>query len=415
MDATSVTRPRSLVHRIFRAFAIIAMFGLLGIAVLLGSLWVEHTTSVTLPTPTGPLAVGRMVYDWTDDFTLDALAPVEGTKRELLVWVWYPAAAPATTRDDYLPAALRMVVERDRGTLNSKFLTRDLSKVHAHSLRNAEVSPQERSYSVVIMRAGSSLEVWNYSTLAEDLASHGYVVVGIDAPYRTFEVVFPDGRVMRRTAENNPELVSGDELTHRANKLLTAWTADITFVLDRLDRLNASDPSGRFTGRLDMTRVGVFGHSFGGAQAAQFCSQDSRCKAGIDIDGSLHGSVVQTGIHRPFMFLGSGHGDFSSDEEVRQIQAEMQSVYERLPADGRLRISIRGANHFTFTDDGALLKTNVMRGVFHLLGKLDIDGRRQLVVTAYCVHTFFDAYLKGRTVSPPNFASPLYPEIQVFE
>jgi dienelactone hydrolase len=415
MDATSVTRPRSLVRRIFRAFAIIAMFGLLGIAVLLGSLWVEHTTSVTLPTPTGPLAVGRMVYDWTDDLTLDALAPVEGTKRELLVWVWYPAAAPATTRDDYLPAALRMVVERDRGTLNSKFLTRDLSKVHAHSLRNAEVSPQERSYSVVIMRAGSSLEVWNYSTLAEDLASHGYVVVGIDAPYRTFEVVFPDGRVMRRTAENNPELVSGDELTHRANKLLTAWTADIAFVLDRLDRLNASDPSGRFTGRLDMTRVGVFGHSFGGAQAAQFCSQDSRCKAGIDIDGSLHGSVVQTGIHRPFMFLGSGHGDFSSDEEVRQIQAEMQSVYERLPADGRLRISIRGANHFTFTDDGALLKTNVMRGVFHLLGKLDIDGRRQLVVTAYCVHTFFDAYLKGRTVSPPNFASPLYPEIQVFE
>jgi len=415
MDATSVTRPRSLVRRIFRAFAIIAMFGLLGIAVLLGSLWVEHTTSVTLPTPTGPLAVGRMVYDWTDDLTLDALAPVEGTKRELLVWVWYPAAAPATTRDDYLPAALRMVVERDRGTLNSKFLTRDLSKVHAHSLRNAEVSPQERSYSVVIMRAGSSLEVWNYSTLAEDLASHGYVVVGIDAPYRTFEVVFPDGRVMRRTAENNPELVSGDELTHRANKLLTAWTADIAFVLDRLDRLNASDPSGRFTGRLDVTRVGVFGHSFGGAQAAQFCSQDSRCKAGIDIDGSLHGSVVQTGIHRPFMFLGSGHGDFSSDEEVRQIQAEMQSVYERLPADGRVRISIRGANHFTFTDDGALLKTNVMRGVFHLLGKLDIDGRRQLVVTAYCVHTFFDAYLKGRTVSPPNFASPLYPEIQVLE
>jgi dienelactone hydrolase len=415
MDATSVTRPRSLVRRIFRAFAIIAMFGLLGIAVLLGSLWVEHTTSVTLPTPTGPLAVGRMVYDWTDDLTLDALAPVEGTKRELLVWVWYPAAAPATTRDDYLPAALRMVVERDRGTLNSKFLTRDLSKVHAHSLRNAEVSPQERSYSVVIMRAGSSLEVWNYSTLAEDLASHGYVVVGIDAPYRTFEVVFPDGRVMRRTAENNPELVSGDELTHRANKLLTVWTADIAFVLDRLDRLNASDPSGRFTGRLDMTRVGVFGHSFGGAQAAQFCSQDSRCKAGIDIDGSLHGSVVQTGIHRPFMFLGSGHGDFSSDEEVRQIQADMQSVYERLPADGRLRISIRGANHFTFTDDGALLKTNVMRGVFHLLGKLDIDGRRQLEVTAYCVHTFFDAYLKGRTVSPRNFASPLYPEIQVLE
>jgi predicted dienelactone hydrolase len=57
---------------------------------------------------------------------------------------------------------------------------------------------------VVILRAGASLEVLSYSTLAEDLASHGYVVVGIDAPYRTWTVVFPGGRVLRRTPENNP-------------------------------------------------------------------------------------------------------------------------------------------------------------------------------------------------------------------
>jgi len=57
------------------------------------------------------------------------------------------------------------------------------------------------------MRAGASAEVWNYSTLAEDLASHGYVVVGFDAPYRT-NVVVSRRRVMRRRPENNPELVS---------------------------------------------------------------------------------------------------------------------------------------------------------------------------------------------------------------
>ena len=78
----------------------------------------------------------------------------------------------------------------------------------------------------------------NYSTLAEDLASHGYVVVGFDAPYRTGRVVFPDGRVIGRTPENNPELYSGEELERAGNKLLAAWTADIAFVLDRLERLN---------------------------------------------------------------------------------------------------------------------------------------------------------------------------------
>jgi hypothetical protein len=184
------------------------------------------------------------------------------------------------------------------------------------------------------MRAGASLEVWNYSTLAEDLASHGYVVVGIDAPYRAFVVAFPDGRVIRRLPENNPEVCIGkvgEEQARCVDRILSAWTADIGDVLDQLGQLNTSDPSGRFTGRLDMTRVGVFGHSFGGAQAAQFCSQDSRCKAGIDVDRSLHGSVVQSGIPIPFMFLGSGEGDFSSRAEVRQVETDIKSVYDRQP------------------------------------------------------------------------------------
>jgi dienelactone hydrolase len=296
-------KQRRQVCRIFKGFAVLAILGVLGVVTLLMSLWLEHRTEITLPQPTGAFAVGRALYDWADEETLDTLAPGPGIKRELLVWIWYPAVAgPSAAIDDYLPAPMRTAVERETGVLLTHFLTRDLSKVHKHSLRNPDLSPRQRSYPVVIMRAGASL-AWNYSALAEDLASHGYVVVGFDAPYRTGLVVFPDGRVIARRPENNPELFSGEELTRLADKLLAAWTADIAFVLDQLQRLNTSDPSGKFTGRLDMTRVGLFGHSFGGATAAQFCSQDSRCKAGIDVDGSLHGSVIQAGIHKPFMFL----------------------------------------------------------------------------------------------------------------
>ena len=74
---------------------------------------------------------------------------------------------------------------------------------------------------------------------------------------------------------------------------------------------------------------------------------------------------------------------------------------------------IRGANHFTFSDDGAVLKSHVLRGALRLFGKLGIDGRRQLAVTTYCVHRFFDAYLKGAGAPRPEIPSPLYPEIQV--
>jgi predicted dienelactone hydrolase len=91
--------------------------------------------------------------------------------------------------DDYLPTQVRAPARPASGPLIFRLLsrvfglmTRDLSKVHGRSVRDADVSQQQRSYPVVIMRAGASAPVVNYSTLAEDLASHGYVVVGFDAP-----------------------------------------------------------------------------------------------------------------------------------------------------------------------------------------------------------------------------------------
>ena len=77
------------------------------------------------------------------------------------------------------------------------------------------------------MRGGASREVVAYSTLAKDLASHGCVVAALDAPYRTGEVVFPDGRVIEGSPGNNPELFSGKALERLAAKLvrrMEAWT-----------------------------------------------------------------------------------------------------------------------------------------------------------------------------------------------
>jgi hypothetical protein len=55
-----------------------------------------------------------------------------------------------------------------------------------------------------------------------------------------------------------------------------------------------------------------------------------------------------------------------------------------------------------------------------MLGIVGIDGRRQLAATTYCLHKFFDAYLKATSVKGtdaplPDISSPLYPEIVVLE
>src|SRR5882762_1374929 len=303
--------------RIIKILVAIVLLAVVGIAVLLGFMWLDHTQETTLPTPTGPFAVGRTQYVWSDTTHSDPLAPPE-TNRELLAWIWYPAAPRQSSQmvDDYLPAPWRTAFEHQSGVLFGKFLTRDLSRVHAHSIRDAEVSPQQGSYPVALMRTGGATLATDYTALAEDLATHGYVVVGFDAPYRSWVAVLPDGRVITRAPQNDLDLVGGAQADQLANKLTQAWTTDTGFALDQLERLNTSDPSGRFLGRLDMQRVGVFGHSLGGATALQFCHDDSRCKAGIDVDGVVMGSVSREGVTQPFMFLLSDHRGESADAQT---------------------------------------------------------------------------------------------------
>jgi predicted dienelactone hydrolase len=407
-------------RRTIRLIAVAAALGFVAIVFLLAVLKIETGSPVELPVPTGSFAVGRAIYDWRDDTHVDVLAPEPGTKREVLAWVWYPAAAspPDSTPDDYIPAQMRAAIAPAGFPFG--FVYRNPSKVRAHAVRSPTIH-SGRPHPVVVLRGGASKEVVDYSTLAEDLASHGYVVVGIDAPYRTGRLVFPDGRTVRRTPQNDVEEYSGEEQVRVANRLLTGWVSDIGFVLDRLAQLNASDAAGPFAGRLDMTRVGVFGHSFGGAQAAQFCHDDGRCKAAVDIDGRPFGTVVQEGMPKPFMFLMTGQADFSAaraatvDPETREVAASIFSIYGRLPPATRSLITMRGANHFTFSDDGAVLSSDILRRALYTIGLLKMDGRRQLEMTAYCLRTFFDAYLGEPQPSRLSLDTTRYPELKPFE
>jgi dienelactone hydrolase len=191
----------------------------------------------------------------------------------------------------------------------------------------------------------------------------------------------------------------------------------MSFALDRLAELNTSDPSGRFIGRLDLTRVGAVGHSFGGAQSAQFCHDESRCAAGIDIDGLLFGNVVHEGMPKPFMFLMEGvvTPEREPNAEVRELIAEMRSLYSHLPVGSRQSLAIQGANHFTFGDDGVAVWSGLLLRGLRSLRVLKIDARRQVTITSYAVRTFFDAHLKNARGTPLTLLSPDYPELQTLD
>jgi predicted dienelactone hydrolase len=410
VEMANVQRPLELLLKFIKILfkGIVGLIGLIIVVILicLGLLWLEHNKSVILPSPTGQFAVGRTTYYWIDNTRTDSLAPVRNQKRELLIWIWYPADKGGKVKlSEYVSKPWRIAIENYQGILLTKFLKTDLSKVYAHNIGDANVSTRMQSYPVIILRSGVGSLASDYTTLAEDLASHGYIVVGADAPYSTVIVVFPDGRVITRPEANDVENMPAEKQNIFANKLLNLWTADTRFILDKLQQLNAESASDKFSGRLNLQAVGIMGHSFGGATAAQFCHDDNRCKAGINMDGIPFGNVVHEGLRQPFLFMTSDSGAELDSVSLSNIQ----SIYNLFPVKSRLWVKIQGAQHFNFSDQ-ALLNDPHIGKFTGMLGP--IDGRRGLAIAAGYTRTFFDVYLKNESDYLLKNPSSVYPEIQ---
>ena len=119
-------------HRLLKVFLVLITLGIAGLVALFGEFWLERQKDVTLPEPTGPFAVGRVTYAWSDE-TPDTLAPDAGTKREIFVWIWYPAAGHPGKTYEYLPTPWRKAIDNTRAGI-IRLMALDLSKVHSHSL-----------------------------------------------------------------------------------------------------------------------------------------------------------------------------------------------------------------------------------------------------------------------------------------
>lgn len=142
----------------------------------------ESSRVTSLPAPTGPYAVGRSSYHWIDRSREETFTKKKGDKRELMAFVWYPANKPGphATTAAYLPG--KWGDERQKEAGNFSFATQRLGAVRTHSFKDAPVAEKTGRYPVLVMEPGLGPLPTDYTTLAENLASHGYVVVASAQP-----------------------------------------------------------------------------------------------------------------------------------------------------------------------------------------------------------------------------------------
>lgn len=208
--------------------------------------------------PTGPYKIGTVTYDWKDEQREETLTPTSGDKRELMVQIWYPASSSAKGKmAPYLSNPDVFVSAYSQNLDIPELLFTSMKYVKTHAIEHAEISDKEAAYPVLLFSHGIGGHKSHNTFQIEHLASYGYIVVGIDHTYNSIASVFDDGRV----ANFIPQETSVKHL----DELNKVWVADAKFVLNQVEKLAKGDPNHRFTGRMDMKNVGMFGHSFGGS------------------------------------------------------------------------------------------------------------------------------------------------------
>jgi dienelactone hydrolase len=385
-----------------------------------------------LPALTGPYSVGRTQFDWTDQTRSDTAN--SGGHREIVAWMWYPASPKAGAKQaqwypgkwgDHFWSDFAKTYP-DAANENKHY---DIHAVLAHAYVDAPLRSTPKKFPILLFGPGMGDVPLKYASLIEDLASHGYIVIGLVPTYYSGFSEFSDGRVPE---DRDPgQAAPGD---HRALQQAfqtanTLWVGDMAFILSQLETLNAAHAN-PFGGRLDLKRVGAFGHSFGGSTAIQIAKDDARVRAAIDIDGTLFGDAATGGPNKPLLVFNSDHAKMMSlMMGPKPIGSMFDAALEN--ATPGYQIAMAGTAHYFSSDIGMMpfIPKSVreaakawpappvsagggnfkLGGPTNLLGA--IDPARALSITQVYVEAFFDRYLKGKKSVLLNGPTPQYPEI----
>ncbi|MFI7005281.1 alpha/beta hydrolase family protein [Streptomyces sp. NPDC050145] len=327
----------------------------------------------TLPVPTGPHPVGTTSVHLEDVSRPDPWIADVPT-RELMITIWYPAAYASGPRARYLTHAEAVAALAGQKV---PFTPDTLSSVRTHAFPYAPLAPGLRELPLIVLSPGFTRPRATLTSIGEDLASHGYVAVAIDHTYETPATSFPDGRVA--TFALGHGVARTPEFWH---KVKTGRARDASFVLDQL---LGSAPPWAGAAALAPDRIGMAGHSAGGAATVAAMVADKRIRAGCDVDGSTDPLIPDTGLDRPFLFLGRDGQYAPGDGPAADTWARDWPLL----TGWKRWLVVAGAQHPSFTDLGLLADQLGLP-----LGATG-SGLRTMTITRAYLRAFFDQHLRG--------------------
>lgn len=273
---------------------------------------------------------------------------------------------------------------------------------------------EEGSYPLIVFSHGAFGVIdSNYSTCME-LASNGYVVASIGHPYHAMFVKDVNGKttyadmdfvksVYTGSGDYDPE--TEQKVYENSREWMALRTADENFVLDTILEMARQEDEHPFS-LIDQEKIGLFGHSMGGASSVQLGRERTDIDAVIDLEGTMLGEYTgfENGIETyreepypvPLLDVNSKRTYDAVDkmkEELADTVPDWQYVNfyvgEHAAADYRA-VVFQDAGHLNFTD-----LPLISPFLAKILGVGKVDAKECIENVNQMVLTFFDYYLKN--------------------
>ncbi len=359
--------------------------------------------NVELPEPWGLHSVGYERVDLTDSTRRETRGEDAGGYRRVVLQIWYPAHGAVRRAVPYMDSATAAAWGTSQ-RLPSGFERR----VSTHAQRELPPSDSLGALPVLLFSHGRSWPVQTYQAMLQDLASRGWMVVGMSHPYEEAATTFADGSVASFAPERWENQTERGVVLNRSVDVLVR---DAAFVIGTLSRWNVQR-SHRFAGRMNLDQIGYFGHSLGGAAAVQALHRIPTLRAAATIEGSVYDTTARPMlVEKPVLSIIGGYN--RADLGLRDYLAAPGAVlFEAI---------VRGAWHASFADLLLVYGAFAPRA-WHENHRRELAPARVNQITTDYLDAFFGRYLRGRPslllrpYSDPElggFTTSGYPEVEL--
>ncbi len=149
---------------------------------------------------TGQFGVAKVDYYLVDSQRKETNVQID-SPRELMLHIWYPTALQKNPH--YTPYDADALEDSKKFmSLSSKlplWLFAGLYGIQTHTYVGSHIpiATDKESYPIIILLHGQGTMVQHYTWIGEELASQGYMVIGINHPYMAAVTRFRDKRMIK--------------------------------------------------------------------------------------------------------------------------------------------------------------------------------------------------------------------------